>query len=162
MMHYLNKRLALLVVFFFFFFLYIYIDFGNNELIYFYIQLKSVAIRLKKRVAELTAQLNAVEESRSKLASEKEDLKKKVDGGAAKDTIKATSKNIQVYIFMTNDVRLLCMYDFLQSISCVHIHTFLHIFLVLQLIFYLEICIAYVTVTRTNMFINIAVGPQFE
>lgn len=60
-----------------------------------YMKLKSVAIRLKKRVAELTAQLNSAEESRNKLVSEKEDLKKKVDGGA-KESIKMTSKNIQI------------------------------------------------------------------
>ncbi|XP_068244172.1 GRIP and coiled-coil domain-containing protein 2-like [Palaemon carinicauda] len=60
-----------------------------------YMKLKSVAIRLKKRVAELTAQLNSAEESRSKLASEKEDLKKKVDGGS-KDSMKMTNKNIQI------------------------------------------------------------------
>nr|XP_045581790.1 GRIP and coiled-coil domain-containing protein 2-like isoform X2 [Procambarus clarkii] len=60
-----------------------------------YMKLKSVAIKLKKRVAELTAQLNSSEETRSKLATEKEDLKKKVDVGV-KDSIKAASKNIQV------------------------------------------------------------------
>ncbi|XP_042209950.1 GRIP and coiled-coil domain-containing protein 2-like isoform X2 [Homarus americanus] len=60
-----------------------------------YMKLKSVAIKLKKRVAELTAQLNSSEENRNKLASEKEDLKKKVDVGV-KDNMKAVSKNIQV------------------------------------------------------------------
>lgn len=65
----------------------------NN--IFFIQQLKSVAIKLKKRVAELTAQLNSSEETRNKLATEKDDLKKKFDTGA-KDNMKTVSKNIQV------------------------------------------------------------------
>ncbi|XP_069938947.1 GRIP and coiled-coil domain-containing protein 2-like isoform X1 [Cherax quadricarinatus] len=42
-----------------------------------YMKLKSVAIKLKKRVAELTAQLNSSEEMCSKLATERDDNKNK-------------------------------------------------------------------------------------
>ena len=49
-------------------------------------QLKSVAIKLKKRVAELTVQLNAAEEARTKVVAERQE----------KDSMKAASKTIQV------------------------------------------------------------------
>lgn len=52
-------------------------------------QLKSVAIKLKKRVAELTTQLNASEEARSKAAAERQE-------GGTKESMKAASKTIQV------------------------------------------------------------------
>lgn len=52
-----------------------------------YMKLKSVAIKLKKRVAELTAQQNSLEETRNKLATEK-------DVGP-KDSMRTVSKNVQ-------------------------------------------------------------------
>lgn len=51
-------------------------------------QLKSVAIKLKKRVAELTAQLKAAEETRNKALAERQE-------SASKDSMKAASKTIQ-------------------------------------------------------------------
>lgn len=51
-------------------------------------QLKSVAIKLKKRVAELTAQLNAAEEARNKALAERQE-------SGSKDSMKAASKTIQ-------------------------------------------------------------------
>lgn len=51
---------------------------------------------------ELTAQLNSSEESRSRLATEKDDLKKKFDMGA-KDSMKTVSKNIQVNFLSGSD-----------------------------------------------------------
>lgn len=50
-------------------------------------QLKSVAIKLKKRVAELTAQLSAAEEARSKALAERHE-------NGSKDNVKA-AKTIQ-------------------------------------------------------------------
>ena len=63
-------------------------------------QLKSVAIKLKKRVAELTSQLNASEEARNKVAAERQE-------GGTKESMKAASKTIQVKLWNDKDKILL-------------------------------------------------------
>ncbi|XP_076035452.1 GRIP and coiled-coil domain containing 185 kDa isoform X3 [Oratosquilla oratoria] len=62
-----------------------------------FMKMKSIAIRLKKKVAELTQQLNSSEEGRKKLSVEREEMKKRVDAASKdKENLKALTKNIQV------------------------------------------------------------------